>query len=53
MKRTVELEFDVKEQAAVDAAMKERCEERGHDWENACSILFQVYQVCKWCGAKR
>ena len=37
----------------IEEEMKKRCEEQGHQWENACSILFQVYQVCKWCGAER
>jgi hypothetical protein len=40
----------------------ERCEEHGHEWEirhvrqavnRGCSILMQIYQRCKWCGAIR
>jgi len=30
-----------------------RCEEQGHDWENCCSVLFRIYQRCKYCGAER
>jgi hypothetical protein len=37
----------------VIEAMRERCEEQGHDFENCCSAFFQVYQECKWCGEKR
>ncbi len=33
--------------------MKKRCEEQGHYWENCCSVLFEIYQRCKWCGATR
>ena len=53
MRRTVEFDFDAKEQAAVDAAMRERCAEQGHEMENACSAMLQIYQVCKWCGYRR
>lgn len=38
---------------AIMEAMRLRCEETEHDWENACSAFFQVYQVCKWCGETR
>ncbi len=34
-------------------AMKKRCEEQGHEWENCCSASFHIYKVCKWCGALR
>ena len=34
----------------VRDAMRERCEETNHDYENCCSFTFQVYQKCKWCG---
>lgn len=34
-------------------AMRDRCHEQGHEWENCCSAFFQVYQRCKWCGDKR
>lgn len=34
-------------------AMRARCEEQGHDYENCCSSLFQIYERCKWCGEKR
>lgn len=34
----------------VQEAMKERCLETEHDFENCCSALFQIYKKCKWCG---
>ena len=34
---------------AIEDAMAERCEIQGHQMENACSIAFQIYQICKWC----
>lgn len=34
----------------VVEAMRERCEEQGHDYENCLSAMFQYYQRCKWCG---
>lgn len=37
----------------VIQAMKERCDEQGHDYENCCSVMFRVYQRCKWCGRVR
>lgn len=37
----------------VVEAMRERCEEQGHDWVNCCSVMFQIYQRCKWCGERR
>lgn len=37
----------------VALAMRARCEEQGHDWENCCTILLQLYEQCKWCGEKR
>lgn len=37
----------------VQIAMRGRCEEQGHEWENCCSILMQIYQECKWCGERR
>lgn len=42
-----------KASAETIEAMKDRCTETDHVWENACSILFQLYQVCKWCGVTR
>ena len=35
---------------SVCLAMKARCEEQGHEWENCASITFQAYTACKWCG---
>ncbi len=40
------------ERADVKEAMRIRCEEDGHDYENCCSFLLQVYRRCKWCGAE-
>ncbi len=34
-------------------AMKKRCEDQGHEWENCCSAWFEIYQQCKWCGEKK
>jgi len=34
-------------------AMRDRCHEQGHDYENCCSVVFQIYQRCKWCGEIR
>src|SRR5689334_2587127 len=31
-------------------AMRDRCQEQGHQWENCCSFTFRVYMRCKWCG---
>lgn len=37
----------------VRQAMQLRCEEERHDFENCCSMMFHVYQECKWCGERR
>ena len=37
----------------VNLAMRARCEEQEHQWENCCSVMFQLYKQCKWCGEKR
>ena len=37
----------------VQEAMKLRCEEERHEWDNCCSMLMQIYQQCKWCGERR
>jgi hypothetical protein len=34
-------------------AMRDRCHEQGHDWENCCSSMFRIYMRCKWCGEER
>ncbi len=34
----------------VKIAMRARCEEQGHDFENCCSVTFRIYKACKWCG---
>jgi len=46
-------QFDkISHEANVQFAMQARCDEQGHEWENRCSALFQVYQACKWCGER-
>lgn len=40
---------DLLSRLEVIEAMHERCEERGHDYENCMSAMFQYYQRCKWC----
>ena len=37
----------------VQDAMRFRCEETSHDWENGLTVMFQVIQVCKWCQSRR
>lgn len=34
-------------------AMKDRCYEQGHDYENCCSVMFRIYMKCKWCGEEK
>jgi hypothetical protein len=34
-------------------AMRDRCHEQGHDYENCASMMFAIYQRCKWCGQTR
>jgi sulfur transfer protein SufE len=41
------------QKAEVLEAMRERCEEQGHDYENCCSPFLQVYMRCKWCKEVR
>ena len=36
--------------AGTIEAMKLRCEEQGHDAENCCTAMLQVYRQCRWCG---
>jgi hypothetical protein len=33
-------------------AMKERCIEQGHEWENGCTVFFEIVKICKWCGER-
>jgi hypothetical protein len=51
--RDAERAHELLEQTDVKEAMRIRCEEEGHSWENACSPTLQIYQVCKWCGGRR
>ena len=41
------------EREAMKKAHEERCESQGHEFENCCTVMFQVYQKCKWCGEQR
>jgi hypothetical protein len=34
-------------------AMRDRCHEQGHEWENFASVTFRIYQRCRWCGEER
>lgn len=38
---------------ATKDAMRDRCHEQGHEWENGCDVLFNIYMFCKWCGAEK
>jgi hypothetical protein len=54
-------QFDrIKNNTDVEFAMRARCEEQGHDWENGAgfrlsggSVVLGVYMTCKWCGTRR
>ena len=35
----------------IRETMKDRCDLERHEWENCCSIVFEIYQKCRWCGA--
>lgn len=37
----------------VRVAMRGRCEEQGREWEGCCSVMFHIYQQCKWCGERK
>jgi hypothetical protein len=37
----------------VQEMMRKRCEEQGHVYENCCSMLFRLYQKCKYCGEEK
>jgi hypothetical protein len=45
--------YDRAKRDEVLIAMLERCAEQGHDYENCCSLMFRIYQRCKWCGEER
>jgi hypothetical protein len=47
-------DYDVSRASAETRdAMQDRCAEQGHQYENCCSAMFQIYQRCKWCGDSR
>jgi len=50
IKREIELPGNDRERRGYQQAMRDRCELQGHEWENCCSAMFQVYTACKWCG---
>jgi len=37
----------------LQAAMAERCEEQGHQWETVGTGGLRVEMRCKWCGARK
>lgn len=37
----------------VKLAMRCRCEEQGHDWEQGATFMpLRAFLICKWCGSK-
>lgn len=42
-----------RDRQVIASVMARRCEQERHEWENACNVFLQVYQVCKWCGQER
>ncbi len=47
-------EFErVKQAPDVQLAMRARCKEQSHDFENCCSMTMRLYQACKWCGERQ
>lgn len=48
---SLEITYNVeKASAEVREAMRDRCYEQGHEYENCCTVVFQIYERCKWCG---
>lgn len=44
----------IQNDANVQLAMRARCEEQGHDWENAMSFMpLRAYMICKWCDKRQ
>lgn len=43
----------VQNKPEVVLAMRARCEEQGHEYENCCSAMFHIYAQCKWCMERR
>ena len=39
--------------ADVREAMRIRCDESNHEYENGCTAFLQVVKICKWCGDRR
>jgi hypothetical protein len=37
----------------VQLAMRARCEEQGHEWENGADFMpLRAFLICKWCGVR-
>lgn len=54
MARLTDREYDaLMSDEKVRQAMRFRCEEGDHDFENCCSPFLHIYQECKWCGERR
>jgi hypothetical protein len=54
MTREEWIEFDrIKYTPDVQLAMRARCEEQRHEWENCATIMFEFYTACKWCGERQ
>lgn len=50
----MESDYDVNNASQeTKEAMNDRCQTQGHEFDNCCSSMFQIYQRCKWCGEKR
>jgi hypothetical protein len=37
----------------ADDAQVDECARGEHDWQNACSVFFEIYQSCAHCGVRR
>lgn len=54
MRRLNDREYDIlMNDDKVREAMRYRCEEEQHEYENCASMFMQIYQQCKWCGERR
>jgi hypothetical protein len=53
VERKAERARELLDRPEVREAMRIRCEQDGHSWQDACSPLLQIYKVCDWCGARR
>lgn len=53
IEREVERLHELLAKPDVREAMRMRCEQDRHDWENGMTPLFQVIRICSWCGERR